>query len=93
MIDWENCPGIESVPGKLGGAWVFTDSRLPVSALFGNLEAGATIQEFMGWFHPVDEWKVKAVLEFVVESLWTSKSSMRILFDHNTPRPLRRYLA
>ena len=69
MIDWENCPGIESVPGKLGGAWVFTDSRLPVSALFGNLEAGATIQEFMEWFHPVDEWKVKAVLEFVVESL------------------------
>ncbi len=69
MIDWEKCPGIESVPGKLGGAWVFTDTRLPVSALFGNLEAGATIQEFMEWFHPVDEWKVRAALEFVVESL------------------------
>ena len=69
MIEWENCPGIESVPDKLGGAWVFTDSRLPVSSLFGNLEAGATVHEFMEWFHPVDEWKVKAVLEFVVESL------------------------
>ena len=69
MIDWEKCPGIESVPGKLGGAWVFTNSRVPVSALFGNLEAGATIEEFMDWVYGVEEWQVKAVLEHVVENL------------------------
>ena len=56
-------------PGKVSGAWLFTDSRLPVSALFENLEAGATIEEFMEWFAPVDEWKVRAVLQYVADSL------------------------
>lgn len=45
MMDWDNCPGVESVPGKLSGAWVFTGTRLPVSALFGNLAEGANIEE------------------------------------------------
>ena len=69
MIDWEKCPAVESVPGRLSGAWVFTETRLPVSALFENLEGGATIEEFMEWFQPVDEWKVKAVLQHVADSL------------------------
>ncbi|MDE2844047.1 MAG: DUF433 domain-containing protein [Chloroflexota bacterium] len=69
MIDWEKCPAVESVPGKVSGAWVFTDTRLPVSALFENLENGATIEDFVEWFHPVDEWKVKAVLQHVANSL------------------------
>ncbi len=69
MIDWEQCPAVESVPGRLSGAWVFTDTRLPISALFENLESGATIEEFMEWFHPVDEWKIKAVLQHVADSL------------------------
>ena len=68
-MDWEKCPAVESVPGKLGGAWVFTDTSQPVSALFGNLAEGATVEEFMDWFAPVDEWKVRAVLEFVADSL------------------------
>ena len=45
---------------------MFTDTRLPVSALFENLESGATVEEFMEWFQPVDEWKVRAVLQHVV---------------------------
>ena len=57
--------------GKVSGAWLFTDSRLPVSALFENLEAGATVEEFMEWFAPVDEWKVRAVLQHVADSLKT----------------------
>ena len=72
MIDWEKCPAVESVPGRLSGAWVFTETRLPVSALFENLEGGATIEEFMEWFQPVDEWKVKAVLQHVADSLKVS---------------------
>ena len=47
MTDWSKCPAVESVPGRVSGAWVFTDSRLPVSALFENLEAGATVEDFM----------------------------------------------
>ena len=69
MTDWSKCPAVESIPGKVSGAWVFTDSRLPVSALFENLEAGATLYDFMEWFAPVDEWKVRAVLRHVADSL------------------------
>ncbi len=68
MTDWSKCPAVESVPDRLSGAWVFTGTRLPISALFENLEAGATIEEFMDWFAPVDEWKVRAVLQFVADS-------------------------
>jgi len=69
MIDWEKCPAVESVPGRLSGAWVFTGTRVPVSAYFGNLAAGATTEEFLDWFEGVEEWQVKAVLEHVVENL------------------------
>ena len=71
MTDWSKCPAVERIPGKVIGAWLFTDTRLPVSALFENLEAGATVEEFMGWFAPVDEWKVRAVLKYVADSLKT----------------------
>ncbi len=69
MIDWSKCPGVERIPGKVSGAWLFTDTRLPVSALFENLEAGATVEEFMEWFQMEDEWKVSAVLKHVAASL------------------------
>ena len=69
MIDWSKCPAVESVPGKVSGAWVFKDTRLPVSALFGNLAEGATVQDFIEWFGGVDEAQVRAVLEFVVQDL------------------------
>ncbi len=69
MTDWSECPAVESVPGRLSGAWVFTDTRLPVSSLFENLESGATVGEFMEWYQPVDEWKVKAVLQHAANSL------------------------
>ena len=69
MMDWSKCPAVESVPGRLSGAWVFTRTRVPVSALFGNLAAGATIEEFLDWFEGVEEWQVNAVLEHVVANL------------------------
>lgn len=72
MTDWSKCPAVESVPGKVSGNWVFKDTRLPVYALFENLESGATVEEFMEWFEPVDEWKVRAVLQHVVDSLKAS---------------------
>ena len=72
MTDWRQCPAIESVPGRLSGAWVFTGTRVPVSALFENLESGATIEQFLDWFEGVDEWKVRAVLEHAAKSLKVS---------------------
>ena len=69
MMDWSKCPAVESEPGRVGGAWVFTGTRLPVSALFGNLAEGATIEEFLDWFPVAERWQVEAVPEYVVENL------------------------
>ena len=67
-LDWSQCPAVESVPGRLGGAWVFKNSRMPVSAVFENLEAGASIDEIVEWFD-VPREQVVAVLEFAARSL------------------------
>ena len=54
-LDWSQCPAVESVPGKRSGAWVFRDTRMPVATVFENLEAGASIEEIMEWFHVTHE--------------------------------------
>ncbi len=69
MTDWSTCPGVESVPGKVSGNWVFTGTRLPVYALFENLAEGATIHDFVEWFDAADEEQVRAVLEHVAQDL------------------------
>jgi uncharacterized protein (DUF433 family) len=67
-LDWSQCAAVESVPGKRSGAWVFRDTRTPVSVVFDNLEAGASIGEIMDWFHLSNE-QVAAVIEFAARSL------------------------
>jgi uncharacterized protein (DUF433 family) len=67
-LDWSQCAAVESVPGKRSGAWVFRDSRTPVSVVFDNLEVGASIDEIMEWFHLSRE-QVVAVIEFAARSL------------------------
>jgi uncharacterized protein (DUF433 family) len=67
-LDWSECPVVESIPGKVSGAWVFKDTRMPVSTVFENLESGATIDEIMEWFDVTRE-RVVAVLEFAARSL------------------------
>lgn len=69
MTDWTRCSAVESVPGRMSGAWVFTGTRVPVSALFGNLAEGATVNDFLDWFPGVEEWQVREVLEHEVKSL------------------------
>jgi uncharacterized protein (DUF433 family) len=68
-IDWSQCPAVESVPGKVSGAWVLKGTRMPVSAIFENLEAGANIDDIMEWFAGLDRSQVEAVIEFAVRSL------------------------
>jgi uncharacterized protein (DUF433 family) len=67
-LDWSQCPAVESIPGKVSGAWLFKDTRMPVSIVFENLEAGASISEIMDWFHLSRE-QVVAVIEFTARSL------------------------
>ena len=67
-LDWSQCPAVESVPGKVSGAWVFRGTRLPVATIFENLEDGMTIDELMEQFDVTRE-QIQAVLEFAARSL------------------------
>ena len=67
-LDWSQCPAVESVPGRLSGAWVIRDTRMPVSAVFENIEAGASLEEIIEQFDITRE-QIIAVLEFAARSL------------------------
>ena len=68
VLDWSTCPAVESVPGKVSGAWVFRGTRMPVATIFENLEDGMTIDEIMEQFDVTRE-QVTAVLDFAARSL------------------------
>ena len=67
-LDWSECPAVESIPGKVSGAWVLKGARMPVSAIFENIEAGASIDDIMEWFDGLDRDQVKAVIEFAART-------------------------
>ena len=69
-LDWSQCSAVESVPGKVGGAWVFRDTRLPVATVIENLE-DLSVEEVMEQFDVTRE-QITAVLDFVAQSLKTS---------------------
>jgi uncharacterized protein (DUF433 family) len=68
MIDWSSCPAVEHHPQKLSGAWVFRGTRVPVAALFENLEDGASVDDFVAWFPGVTLEQVWAVLHRAAHS-------------------------
>ena len=68
VLDWSQCPAVESVPDRRSGAWVFRDTRMPVATVFENLEAGSSIEEIIEQF-PVTREQIQAVLEFAARSL------------------------
>lgn len=68
MLDWTSCPAVERDPAKVSGAWVFRGTRVAVSALFENLEGGATVDQFLSWFPGVTRSQVDAVLEHAARS-------------------------
>ena len=67
-LDWSQCPAVESIPGKVSGAWVLRGTRTPVKVLFENLEAGMTIDEVIEQF-PVTREQMEALMAFVARSL------------------------
>ncbi len=68
-LDWSCCEAVEKLPQKVSGAWVFRGTRVPVKALFENLEDGASVDDFLAWFPGVTRDQVIAVLEFAEASL------------------------
>lgn len=75
LLDWANCDSVESLPGKLSGAWVFRGTRIPVAALFENLEDGLTINEVVSLYDGLKREQVQAVLEFAAQSLNSQSAS------------------
>jgi uncharacterized protein (DUF433 family) len=72
MLDWDSCNAVERHADRVSGAWVFKGTRVPVKALFENIEAGATVDDFVDWFEGVSKEQVNAVLEHAEKSLMAS---------------------
>ena len=66
QFDWSQCPEVERSPEIMSGAWVFRGTRVPIKALFENLEGGARVTDFLEWFPGVTKEQVDAVLEHAV---------------------------
>ena len=69
MSIWATCEAVERDPDKVSGSWVFRGTRVPVTALFENLEDGAQISDFVEWFPGVSLEQVRQVLEHAAQSL------------------------
>jgi uncharacterized protein (DUF433 family) len=68
-MDWSDCPAVECDPERLSGAWVFRGTRIPVAALFENLEQeDVSVHQFLEWFPGVSLAQVRAVLEYAARS-------------------------
>jgi uncharacterized protein (DUF433 family) len=69
MLDWSECDAVERIPGKVSGIWLFKGTRVPVKALFENLEDGASVDDFLTWFPGVTRGQVHTVREHAARSL------------------------
>ena len=67
-LDWSQCSAVESIPGRVSGAWVLKGTRTPVKVLFENLESGMSIEEVMEQF-PVTREQIDSLMAFVARSL------------------------
>ncbi|MGH9609815.1 MAG: DUF433 domain-containing protein [Bryobacteraceae bacterium] len=68
-MDWSSCPAVDRNPRKLGGAWCFAGTRVPVLSLFEHLDKGSTVDEFLEWFPDVTAEQAHQVLAFAKASL------------------------
>jgi|GEM_PF-196989 len=91
MIDWSTCAVVERDRERVSGAWVFRGTRVPVAALFENLEDEVSVGEFVELFPGVTVEQARAVLEHAARSALAA-AQVRVLFDQGTPAPLRKLL-
>jgi uncharacterized protein (DUF433 family) len=68
MIDWSSCSVVERDPARVSGAWLFRGTRIPVAALFENLEDDASVHEFVDWFPGVTIAQARVVLDYAARS-------------------------
>jgi len=75
MMHWSSCPAVERDPEKVSGSWIFRATRVPVVALFENLEGGASIDDFLSWVPGATREQVEAVIEYTIQSLQTDRQA------------------
>lgn len=68
MLDWKDCSAVEQMPGKGGGEWLFRGTRVPLRALFKNLEGGASLSEFLEWYPQISREQAELVLRYAGRS-------------------------
>ncbi|MGC2660088.1 MAG: DUF433 domain-containing protein [Bryobacteraceae bacterium] len=67
VIDWAACPVLESVPGKMGGAWVFKGTRVPYTTVLDNI-SDLNVNEIAESYPTVRRDQIVSFLEFVARS-------------------------
>ncbi len=60
---WDRCEAVWRNPKRLSGAYAFSQTRVPIEALFNNINDGASIDEFLEWYPGVERWQVESVLQ------------------------------
>ena len=68
-MSWQECNSVVKTPDIMSGEYVFRGTRVPVRALFQNLEDGASMEEFLQWFPGVTRQQAEEVLKFAEQSL------------------------
>ena len=89
-IDWSECPEVESIPGKVSGAWLLRGTRTPVKVLFENLQSGMSIDEVVEQF-PVTRRQIDRLMAFIARSLEKEPASntMTPVYGQTHAHPLR----
>lgn len=69
VLNWDECPAVVRDSEKLAGTPLFKHSRVPLYALFENLQGGATIDDFLDLFDGITKEQVETVLQFTAQNL------------------------
>ena len=63
-IEWSLCEDVESVPGRVSGAWVIKGTRVPAQAVLDNARAGCSAEEIATEIFDLPLERVRGVLRF-----------------------------
>jgi uncharacterized protein (DUF433 family) len=71
-VDWSECPLVEVIPGKVSGAPLLKNTRLPIEAITGNYDAfraeglsqEAAIAETLDCYPETSAEAIKALLDY-----------------------------
>ena len=69
LLGWQDCPAVERIAGRMSGAWVFKNTRIPLYTIFENLQEGASVADIASWFQGLTEDQINQVLEHQVRML------------------------